>query len=63
MIGDELTIRGYEFSSGLIHQSMKEDVSLLSSSPKSPFYGRFLTLYSYLWIILVLHLLVIHAHT
>ena len=46
---DELTIRGCE---------------LLSPSVVPPFsYGRPLTLYSSLWTILVLHLLVIHAYT
>ena len=35
--GNELTIRGYEFSSSLIKQSTKEDVSLLFSFFDLPF--------------------------
>ena len=67
--GDKLTIRGYEFSSGSIKQSMKGDVSpffLLPPTipPPPPSRGGGpLTLYSSFWIILILHLLVIHAYT
>ena len=50
--GDELTIRGCEFPSS----SIKQPSPLL-------LLGRPLTLYSSLWTILVLHLLVIHAYT
>ena len=62
--GDELTIRGCELLSSLIKQSTKGDVSF-SLPPVVPLhsYGRSLTLYSSLWTILVLHLLVIHAYT
>ena len=63
--GDELTIWGYEFSSGLIKQSTKEDVSLLFSFFCFPpiFSRKPLTLFISLWTILVQHLLVIHAYT
>ena len=65
--GDELTIRGCELLSKLIKQSIKGDWDrynvLLSLSNRPPSYGRPLTLYSSLWTILVLHLLVIHAYT
>ena len=47
--GDEFTIRGCEL--------------LSPSGCPPPSYGRPLTLYSSLWTILVLHLLVIHAYT
>ena len=60
--GNELTIRGCELLSGLIKQSTKRDVSL-PFSLRSPSYGRPLTLYSSLWTILILHLLVIYAYT
>ena len=65
--GDELTIRGCELLSKLIKQSIKGDWDcynvLLSLSNRPPSYGRPLTLYSSLWTILVLHLLVIQAYT
>ena len=67
--GDELTIRGCELPSKLIKQNTKEDWDRYSvplspsSSRPPPLYGRSLTLYSPLWTILVLHLLVIHAYT
>ena len=62
--GDELTLRGYEFMSGLIKQSSKgecEPSFLLLPPPLSC--GGPLTLYSSFWTILVLHLLVIHVYT
>ena len=66
--GDEPTIRGCELLSKLIKQSTKRDWDrysvLLPSSGHSLFsYRRPLTLYSSLWTILVLHLLVINAYT
>ena len=66
--GDEPTIRGCELLSKLIKQSTKRDwdrysVPLPSSGRPFFSYGRPLTLYSYLWTILVPHLLVIHAYT
>ena len=56
--GDELTVRGCEFLSGSVEQGAKGDLSLLPFSLGRPF-----TLYSSLWTILALHLLVIHAYT
>ena len=62
--GDELTIRGCELLFGLIKQSTKRGMSAFFSLRSSPLsYGRPLTLYSFFWTILVLHLLVIHAYT
>ena len=61
--GDELTIRGCELLSNLIKQSTKGDESFSPSGRPPPFYGRSLTLYSSLWTIMVLHLLVIHTYT
>ena len=55
---DELIIRGCEFLSGLVEQGAKGDLSLLPLS-----LGRAFALYSSLWTILALHLLVIHAYT
>ena len=60
--GDELTIRGCELLSSLIKQSTKGNMSF-SFPLVLPPYGRSLILYSSLWTILVLHLLVIHAYT
>ena len=62
----ELLIQGYEFSSSLIHQ--EHDGGICAPPPReqnpAPLpCGRSLTLYSSLWSILVLHLLVIHAQT
>ena len=64
--GKELLVRGYEFSYGLIHQ--EHDGGICAPPPReqnpAPLpCGRSLTLYSSLWSILVLHLLVIHAYT
>ena len=64
--GNELLVRGYEFPSGLIHQ--EHDGGICAPPPRvqnpAPLpCGRSLTLYSSLWSILVLHLLVIHTHT
>ena len=56
--GDELTVRGCEFLSGSIEQSAKGDLHPPPLSCRCS-----LTLYSYFWTILVLHLLVIHAYT
>ena len=65
--GDELTIRGCEFLSGLIKQSTKGGgmwAFLSPSSPlPSPLCGCSLKLFSSFQTILVLHLLVIHAYT
>ena len=56
--GDELTVRDCEFLFGSIEQSAKGDLR------PPPFSCRCsLTLYSYFWTILVIHLLVIHAYT
>ena len=59
---DELTIQGCELLSSLIKQSTKGNMSF-SFPLVLPPYGRSLILYSSLWTILVLHLLVIHAYT
>ena len=59
---DELTIQGCELLSSLIKQSTKGNMSF-SLPLVLPSYGRSLILYSFLWTILVLHLLVIHAYT
>ena len=63
--GDELTLRGCEFLSGLIKQSAKGGCEpffcLLLAVPRLV-EGLF-TLYSFFWTILALHLLVIHAYT
>ena len=62
--GDELTIWGCVLLSGLIKRSTKRGMSAFFSLQSSPLcYGRPFTLYSSLWTILVLHLLVIHAFT
>ena len=61
--GDELTIRGCELLSKLIKQSTKGDVSFFLPLVVPPSNGRSLTLYSSLWTILALHLLVIHTYT
>ena len=60
--GDELTLQGYEFLSGLIKQSSKGECEPSFLLPPPPCGGS-LTLYSSFWTILVLHLLVIHAYT
>ena len=61
--GDELTIRRCELLFSLIKQSTKGDPPSSLSASRPPSHGRSLTLYSSLWTILVLHLLVIHAYT
>ena len=64
--GDELAIRGCKLLSKLVKQSTMGDwdrYHVLLSLFGSPPYGKPHTLYSYLWTILVLHLLVIHAYT
>ena len=61
--GDELTIQGCELLFKLIKQSTKGDVSSFLPPVVPPSNGRSLTLYSYIWTILVLHLLVIQAYT
>ena len=65
--GDELAIRECELLSKLIKQSTMGDWDryrvLLSLSGSPPPYGKPHTLYSSLWTILILHLLVIHAYT
>ena len=64
--GNELSVRGYESPSSLIRQEREGGIcapSLLGSRNPFPYWGRSLTLYITLWSILVLHLLVIHAHT
>ena len=59
---DEPAIQVCELLSKLVKQSTKGDVSFFLP-PVPPSYGRPLTLYSFLWTILVLHLLVIYAYT
>ena len=64
--GDELAIRECELLSKLIKQSTMGDwdrYRVLLSLSGSPPYGKPHTLYSSLWTILNLHLLVIHAYT
>ena len=64
--GNELSVRGYESPFSLIRQEREGGIcapSLLGSRNPYPYWGRSLTLYITLWSILVLHLLVIHAHT
>ena len=58
--GDKPDIQGCEPLSKLVEQSTKGGSQLLFPSLS---YRGSLTLYSSLWIILVLHLLVIHAYT
>ena len=60
--GDEPAIQKCELLSKLVKQSTKGDVSFFFP-PVPPSYGRPLTLYSSLWTIIVLYLLVIHAYT
>ena len=60
--GDEPVIRGCELLSKLVKQNTKGDLRFFLP-PGPPSYGRPLTLYKSLWIILVLHLLVIHVYT
>ena len=65
--GNELLVRGYEFSSGLIHQGHEGRIRApptQGAKPPTPFScKRSLPLYSSLQSIIVLHLLVIHAYT
>ena len=63
--GDELPLRGREFLSDLIKQSVKGGCApffLLLAPPPFACGGPF-TLYSSFWTILVPHLLAIHAYT
>ena len=64
--GNELSVRGYESPSSLIRLEREGGIcapSLPGSWNPLPYWGRSLTLYITLWSILVLHLLVIDAHT
>ena len=58
--GDELTVQGCGFLLGSIEQSVKGDLSLPSSSVVAGVLLHYIVLF---WTILVLQLLVIHAHT
>ena len=61
--GNELLVWGYEFPSNPIHQEHEGGICAPTPRKTPPPCGRSLTLYSSLLSILVLHLLVIHAHT
>ena len=58
--GDELTVQGSGFLLSSIEQSTKGDLSLPSSPSHTGVLLHYIVLF---WTILVLHLLVIHAHT